>query len=165
MNAEPQNEAPDHLREAAQAIDELRAQRHRQMPRAERAVQRLVESIGRPRFILALAIGLAAWAFLSDHSFTALDTFAQLASFLLVVAILSHQNTESTIEQERARLMLQLMMIQDRKVTQALNAIEDLRREHPRIDTSGDSKELHQETDLHQAARALREAEKDEPAG
>jgi len=129
-----------------------------------------MERIGRPLVILGLAAFIVAWvalnlflrhghAALDNDSFAVLNTMAGLASLVLVVAILSHQNTQSTIEQERARLMLQMMVIQDRKVTEALNALEDLRREHPRIDTSSDPTELHQATDLHEATRALQEAE------
>ncbi len=140
-------ETPDHVREAAQTIDELRAQRRRQLPASERAVQRMVERVGRPRFIIALAVFIVAWvavnsllrashASFDDRGFSMLNTFAQLCSLLLVVSVLSHQNTQSTLEQERARLMLQMMVIHDRKITEALNAVEDLRREHPRIDTS-----------------------------
>jgi len=169
-NAENPGDYPEHLREAAETIDALRAQRHRQMSPAERAIQHFMGRIGRPRFILALVAFIIVWvainlvlrashAAFDTGSFTLLNTIAQHTSLVLVVAILTHQNTQSTIEQERARLVLQMLVIQDRKITQALNALDDLRREHPRIDTSGDSTELHKETDLHEATRALQEAE------
>jgi uncharacterized membrane protein len=168
-----QGDYPEHLREAAETIDALRAARHRQMSSAERSVQHLIGLIGRPRFIMILVTGIVVWIVLntllrSAHlafdttTFTILNTIAQLSSLILVVAILSHQNIQSTLEQERARLILQMLVIGDRKITQALNALDELRREHPRIDTSGDSTELHQETDLHEAARALQEAEGEE---
>jgi uncharacterized membrane protein len=167
---QPSGDYPEHLREAAETIDALRSERHRQMSAAERGVQHFMGLIGRPRFIIGLVVAIVLWIALNlvlrqDHAafdtrdFATLNTIAGLSSFILVFAILSHQNTQSTIEQERARLLLQMLVIQDRKITQALNSLEDLRREHPRIDTSGDPTELHQETDLHAAARALHEAE------
>lgn len=150
---------PEHLAEAAQAIDELRAQRHRQLRPSERTVQRFVETLAQPRSIVILAIGIVVWVALNaalrplhaafdDAAFNILNLIATLISLVLVVAILSGQHTQATLEQERARLMLQLMLIQDRKISELLKEL------HPR---GGDA--LHEETDIHAAARALEEAE------
>jgi uncharacterized membrane protein len=176
MDQSSQGDYPEHIREAAEAIDELRSQRHRQIPKSERAVQRFMDAIARPRFILILALFIVAWIVLNDilaghHSefddrkFTTLNLIAQLTSLMLVFAILSQQKTQSTLEQERARLMLQLMLIQDRKVTEVLNAVEDLRRVDPRVETPEEPGELHKETDVHTAARALLEAESQDAEG
>lgn len=147
--------------------------RHRQLPPAERSVQALLDAIARPRFVLLLAASICAWiaanalarasghAF-DDRAYNLLNLVATLTSLVLVVAVLSGQRTNNTLEQERARLMLQLMIVHDRKITQALNAVEDLRRVDPRM-PDPEKGELHEETDLHAAARALREAEGSEP--
>ncbi len=160
---------PEHLAEAAETIDELRAQRHRALPPSERGVQRLLDSISRPRFVIALAVSICVWVVANsilrsvgrpfdDYAYNLLNLTATLISLVLVVAVLSAQRTANTIEQERARLMLQLMLVQDRKITQALNAVEDLRRVNPHLDDP-QTGELHEETDLHAAARALQQVE------
>lgn len=171
-----EREYPEHIREAAEAIDELREQRHRQMSPSERAVQHFMDAVARPRFILILATFIVVWVVLNvilrsshaafdDKTFTLLNLIAQLTSLILVVSILSHQTTQSTIEQERARLMLQLMLIADRKITEALNGVEDLRRVDPRVDTPKEPGELHKDTNVHTAVRALQEAESEEKEG
>ncbi len=160
------------MREAAQAIDELRTQRHRRLPARERAVQALMDRIGRPRFILAVVVFILAWVVadlilraqhrrFDSETFGLLNTVAQLVSLLLVIGVLSSQNTQGTVERERARLMLQLAVIQDRKITEALNAIEDLRRVNPEIETTDEPTALREATDVHEAAQALVEAERE----
>ena len=151
---------PEHLAEAAQAIDELRAQRHRQLRPSERTVQRFMYTIAQPRFVAILAGGIVVWVVLNavlrplhaafdDPAFNMLNLVATLMSLVLVIAILSGQHTQATLEQERARLLLQLMLIQDRKISELLKQL------HPHDAPAA----LHEETDIHAAARALEEAE------
>ena len=169
----PESEYPEHVREAAEAIDELRSQRRRQLPARERALQALLNRIGRPRFLLAVVFFIIAWVVLnfflaSRHAafdtpgLTLLDTIAQLLSLLLVIAIFSAQNTENTIERERARLMLQLALIHDRKITALIQSVERIS-----MDSSAPAEdvpeELHRPTDIHEAASALREVERKNP--
>lgn len=164
---------PEHLTEAAQAVDELRTMRHRQLPPAERSVQAFLDAIARPGFVLILAASICVWVAANalgratghafdDPGYNLLNLVATVTSLVLVVAVLSGQRTNNTLEQERARLMLQLMIVHDRKITQALNAVEDLRRVDPRM-PDPEKSDLHEETNLHAAARALREAEGTEP--
>ncbi len=166
-------EHSEHVRDAAQAIDELRSQRHRQLPAHERTLQGLMSRIGSPGFAAAVAVFIVVWVALNmalrsyhesfdSGTFGLLNTIAQVVSIVLIISILSAQNTQSTLEQERARLMLQLAVIQDKKITQALNAIEDLRRVNPKIETTTETDSLHETTDVHEAAQALREVEHNE---
>ena len=168
------NDYPEHVREAAQAIDELRAQRRQQLPARERAVQAFISRVGRPRFMLATAVVIVAWVvlntiLLSRHAnfdtptFGLLSTIAQLISLMLVIGILSAENTQGVLEQERARLMLQLAIIHDRKITEVLKAVEDLQGGRRGAKTSEQPAELREAIDIHEAASALREAER-EPA-
>ncbi len=95
-----------------------------------------------------------------DTTFSLLDTIAQLISLVLVIGIMSAQNTDATLEQERARLMLQLAVIHDRKITEALNAIETLRA--PRRAEPQTDEELRRATDIHEATDALRAVEQEQ---
>lgn len=169
-----ENEYPEHVREAAEAIDELRSQRRRQLPARERALQTFLNRIGRPRFVLAVSVFIVVWVTLnmllaSRHeafdtpAFTLLNTIAQLLSLLLVIAIFSAQNTENTIEQERARLMLQLALIHDRKISAIVQAVEQLSGRSGLPFVQEVPQELHRPTDIHEAAGALQEAERNNP--
>lgn len=170
----PDTDYPDHVREAAEAIDELRAQRRRQLAPRELALQAFLSRIGRPRFVIAVAVFIVVWVTANlllarDHAnldtpqFTLLNTSAQLVSLLLVIGIFSAQNTENNLEQERARLMLQLSIIQDRKITALLGAIERLTAHtDDSARTSPVPHDLRKPTDIHEAAHALEEAEQRE---
>lgn len=151
---------PEHLREAGETINELRAQRLEELPKRERLVQDFVARIGRPRFLLFVAAFIVVWvvanlllrpahrAFDTD-TFAVLNLISQLVSLVIVLAILSGQQSLRTLEEERDRLTLQMSLIIDKKVTEALRNM--------RVDN--DRHELREPTDLHQAAEVLREAE------
>jgi uncharacterized membrane protein len=81
--------------------------------------------------------------------FSLLNLVAQLSSLVLVISVLSAQNTQSVIETERARLMLQLAIVQDRKISEVLKILGARDKER-------------EPTDLREAAEALKDAEKRE---
>jgi uncharacterized membrane protein len=158
--AQPDPEHPEHLREAGETINELRAQRLEELPKRERLTQDFVARIGRPRFVLAVAGFILAWVLAnlllrpSHHAFDT-DTFAvlnlisQLFSLVIVLAILSGQQSMRTLEEERDRLTLQMSLIVDKKISEALRNMHVAEGGH----------ELREPTDLHQAAEVLRKAE------
>ena len=166
------NQYPEHVQEAVQTIEEVREERLARLPRDERFVQGIVRRIGRPRSIYAVVAciilwiaingALSAYRFPFDRPpFFWLTAIAQLFNVIIAIAILSAENTQSVVEEERSRLALQLAMIADRKITKALNDLEELRRAHPDIETppARSPDELRHETDLHQAAELMREIE------
>lgn len=177
---ERDNEYPDYLKEAAQTIDTLRQERHRQLPRRERLVQAFMQRIGRPRVILLVSAFIIVWVVTNvvlwsrgpgfdTRSFSLLATIMQAMNLLVAVAILTAENTQQTLHEERTRLLLQLSMVHDQKITKALNDIEDLRRVNPEVETAdGPEDELHRPTDLRAAADLIqqtseRSADEEEP--
>jgi uncharacterized membrane protein len=158
--AEEQSEHPQHVREAGETIHELREERHRELPKPERIVQDLSAWIGRPAMFGCVVAAIVVWVVLNlvlrpqhrafdTDTFALLNTAAQLFSLVIVLMVLSAQNSQRTLEEERARLTLQLSLIIDKKITHALRQAGG-----PAV-----KEELHEPTDLHQAAEALREAE------
>jgi uncharacterized membrane protein len=153
-------EKPEHLREAGETINELRSERLEQLPRRERMAQEFVARIGRPRFVLLVVAFIVLWvvanlllrpshhAFDTD-TFTLLALIAQLSSLVVVLAILSGQQSMRGLEEERDRLTLQMSLIVDKKITEALRNLH----------VAGERRELREPTDLHQAAEVLRKAE------
>jgi uncharacterized membrane protein len=151
---------PEHLREAGETIQELRQERHQSLPKRERIVQAIVTRIGRPRFLAYVIAFIIIWVALNlvlrahhlafdTDNFATLNTISQLVSLVVVLTILSGQTSERTLEEERDRLTLQMSLIIDKKITEALRQLSSGKRAH----------ELHEPTDLHQAAEVLREAE------
>lgn len=158
--AERGSERPEHLREAGETIQELREQRHQSLPKRERIVHAVMTRIGRPRFVFFVACFIVLWVVLNvvlrphhlafdTGTFAVLNTICQLFSLVVVLTILSGQASQRTIEEERDRLTLQMSLIIDRKVTEALRRLSDGEKHHA----------LHEPTDLHQAVEELREAE------
>lgn len=120
-----------------------------------------------PRTIFGLAAFIVIWVVLNlvlraqhrnfdDGTFSLLDTIAQLSSLVIAICILSSQNTMGRLDDERTRLTLQISLIVDRKVTQILTELDDLRGSPKR---SEEAEALREPTDLHKAAEALREAD------
>jgi uncharacterized membrane protein len=148
------------IEDAAETIHELRRERHEDLSRDERAVETFMHKFGRPRTIAFVAALVIAWIALNlvfrgtpnefDPSpYGLLNLISQLCSLVLVIAVLSAQNTQSEIDQERARLMLQLAIVQDRKISEVLKML-------------GSRDEEREPTDLREAREALRDAEHNE---
>jgi uncharacterized membrane protein len=151
---------PEHLREAGETITELREERHQQLPKRERIVQALISRVGRPKFVAVVIAFIMLWVVLNivlrpyhrafdSDTFAVLDTIAQLVSLVVVLTILSAQNSQRTLEEERDRLTLQMSLIVDKKISEVLS----------RLAGDAETRELREPTDLHQAAEVLRKAE------
>ena len=154
------DEHPEHLREASETIEALRSQRHAELPQRERFVQDLILKIGRPRTLAVVVALIVAYVAANivlrasghgfdDATFSRLNLVSQLVSLVFVIAILSAQNTARTLEEERARLNLQLELINERKLTEILKAVAPQQT----------VRELGEPTNLHQAAEVLRQVE------
>ena len=158
--AERDSEHPEHLREAGETIQELREERHQALPKRERIAQAVMARMGRPRFVLFIACFIIVWVVLNvilrphhlafdSDTFSLLNTISQIFSLLVVLTILSGQTSQRTIEEERDRLTLQMSLIIDKKVTEALRRLSEDEKRH----------DLQEPTDLRQAAEVLRKAE------
>lgn len=157
------NDAPQNIRDAVQAIEELRRQTHEGLPKHERVVKVFTRVIGRPATVLVVSGFIIAWVVLNlvlrahrsafdDSTFGLLNTISQLTSLVLVISILSAQNTQGEIAQYRERLIVTLLTIQDQKNTEILNLLK----------SRAEKGELERRTDLHQAAEALQQEQAQE---
>jgi uncharacterized membrane protein len=155
-----QNQVPQHVRETAQTIEDLRRRTHEGLPKHEMAVQLFTRVFGRPATVAVVSVFIIGWvvanvllrahhASFDDNTFSLLALIAQLLSLILVIAILSAENTQAEIAQYRERLMVEMLTIQDRKITEVLNLLKP----------KSEKGELERPTDLHEAAAALQEAE------
>lgn len=162
----------EHVRDAAALIQEMRRQRREDLPPLKRLVERVVARFATPFAALAVVVFIGIWVGLQftlpahgipfdSNTFALLGLIAQLLSLVLVVGVLVADGTQAEIDQERSRLILQMLIIQDRKISEALKGFEQLaraqglqpREEIQRIDDS---------TDLHEAAAALRKAREEQ---
>lgn len=162
----------EHVRDAAAIIHELRRQRRQDLPPFKRVVERVIGRFASPWAIVAAVAFIGVWMGLhfaltahgkpfDSNTFGLLNIVSQLCSLILVIGILVADETQAEIDQERSRLILQMLIIQDRKTSEALKSIEQLLRAQglqPREVTL----KVESATDLHEAAGALREAEEEQ---
>jgi uncharacterized membrane protein len=158
--AQADSEHSEHLQQAGETIEELRDERHESLPKRERIVQASMSRLGRPSSVVTVIALIVLWIVLNlvlrplhrafdTETFALLGLTAQLVSLVAVLTILSAQNSQRKIIEERDRLTLQLTLIIDKKITEALRELGTGNRE----------RELYEPTDLHRAAEVLRKAE------
>jgi uncharacterized membrane protein len=154
-----ETERPQHLQAAGETIHELREERHQQLPKRERLVQAIILRLARPSSVLIVIAFMLVWVLLNftlrplhrafdTQTFALLNLISQLVSLVVVLGILSAQHSERTLQEERDRLTLQLTLIIDKKISEALGSLGG---------ASHDA-ELREPTDLRQAAEVLRKA-------
>lgn len=162
----------EHVRDAAAIIDELRRQRRQDLPPLKRLVERAIGRFATPWAIVAAVLFIGVWMALQftltthgkpfdSNTFGLLNTVSQLCSLILVIGILVADETQAEIDQERSRLILQMLIIQDRKTSEALQSLEQLVRVQGLQPREG-TRKVDDATDLHEAADALHEAEQEQ---
>jgi uncharacterized membrane protein len=146
---------PAHIEETIRSIAQLHAAHHDNATPLQRAVDRMTALLGRPRFIGALTVIVAAWigfnllaAALGYRSidpppFSWLQGAVSLASLYMVVLILATQGREDQLAQHRELLILELAILGEQKTAKVIQLLEEFRRDSPlihnRVDQEADS--------------------------
>ena len=111
----------------------------------QRAAEYLTRLIGRPVFLVSLALGIALWVAgnlaahvlfrraLDPPPFNALESAASVFALLATVLILSTQRREDELADRRERLTLHLAILTEQKTAKAIELLEELRRDAPTL--------------------------------
>lgn len=164
-----QNEGVGAIDETIDSIAELERRVMAEASLHQRAVERLISAVGRPRALYSVAIAVSAWvaanviALAVRHStvdpppFAWLSTVATVGSLLMTFAILTSANRGSLLDQQRDRLALQIALLTDRKTAKIISLLEELRRDSPAVHNRDDpeASALSQATDPHAVAAEL----------
>ncbi len=150
-----ENGLPPHIEESLQAIAELHAKQSADATRFQRIVAIITESLGRPRFLVVLALAVLVWIGVSLFSglhggrgfdpppFIWLQFSISLVVLFMTVFILSAQQRDDIKSGHRERLALELAILSDQKSAKIISLLEDLRRDSPavpnRVDEQADA--------------------------
>ncbi len=135
----------------------------------QRAIERFTLAVGRPRtvwFVLAL---IAAWiafntvlvppgrAPLDPPPFFWLDGVVGLAALLMTILILTTENRMAEVDEQRARLNLQISLLAERKAAKIVQLLEELRYDLPSVPNREDreAQEMTIAADPHEVAQEL----------
>lgn len=136
---------PAHIEDTVQAIAELHAQHHRQATPILRAVDRMTQIVGRPRFVGLLTASIMAWIGLNlilegtgrrafdPVPFSLLQDLGELLGLYITVLILITQRRENQLAEHREQLTLELAIMGDQKSAKIIQLLEELRRDSPQV--------------------------------
>ena len=163
---------PTHVEETIQSVTDLHARQAAEATAFQRGVARLTRSLGSPRFLVAVGVGVVCWiginlALVGSHTptfdpppFQWLQGIVTLLSLCITILILSTQRRDDVVAEHREKLMLELAIISDQKSAKIIRLLEDLRRDLPMIPNRVDSEALAMSTasDPHAVYDAIKES-------
>jgi uncharacterized membrane protein len=166
---QPDGGLPAQVDDAIESIAELERKALASASLHQRAIERFTLAIGRPRtvyIIIAAAAGwiafntalrLAGYPQVDPPPYFWLDGVVALAALLMTILILTTENRMSEIEEQRARLHLQISMLGERKAAKLIQLLEELRYDLPSVRNRPDreAEEMTLPTDPHEVAQQL----------
>jgi uncharacterized membrane protein len=162
-------ELTDILDQDIEAIVAMRMHAERTVSRHQRLIEKVTSALGRPLAVYIILLFVALWIMLSTFyhtlGFPAFDAppfpwlqdIISVSALLMTVVVLTTQNRQARLAEQRRHLDLQINLLTERKVSKIIELIEDLRRDlpsvHNRIDAEADV--MKEPIDPHTALTAL----------
>jgi uncharacterized membrane protein len=155
--------------EAIDSVAELERKALESASLHQRAIERLTSNLGRPRSLYVVVAFVVAWvlanlilAATGRRPFDAppfywLEGMASVAALLMTIVIVTTENRMTEIEEQRARLHLQISLLADRKTAKIIELLEELRRDLPSVPNRHDplAQEMTTPSDPHEVASEL----------
>lgn len=141
----PERSVPGHVDRNIETIGQLVSKAEQRITRQQRAVERLTSRLGRPHTvysILALVIVWTLFNMVEEHfgvhepdppPFYWLQGVMSLTALLTTILVLTSQNRQMAIAEQRAHLDLQINLLTEQKVTKLIALVEELRRDLPDV--------------------------------
>ncbi len=149
------DELPAHIQQTVQAIAKLHAAHHERATTLQLLVDRLTDTVARPRFIGALLLAVALWIcgnlFLrqvagwsfDSPAFPWLQGAGELAALIITTLVLISQRRKDELAELREQLTLELTIMNEQKSAKIVALLEEMRRDNPmmtdRIDPEADA--------------------------
>ncbi|MDP9151848.1 MAG: DUF1003 domain-containing protein [Myxococcota bacterium] len=143
--------ATEHVAQNLETVLALRAKEEERVGRHQRLIERLTQSLGRPRtlyLILTLTVGWVAfnaaapalhWPNPDPPPCYWLQGLVGLSALLMTSMVLTTQNRQGRHAEQRAHLDLQVNLLAEQKVTKLISLMEELRRDLPNVQNRKDS--------------------------
>jgi uncharacterized membrane protein len=160
---------PGQIDDTIESIAELERKALAGASLQQRAIERFILGLGRPRTVWIILALVAAWIALNvvlalagrpqidPAPYYWLDGVIGLAALLMTILILTSENRMSEIEEQRSRLHLQISMLAERKAAKIIQLLEELRYDLPTVANREDREaaEMTMPTDPHELAEEL----------
>jgi uncharacterized membrane protein len=160
---------PGQIDETIESIAELERKALAGASLQQRAIERFTLAVGRPRTVWIILAIVAAWVAvnvrlavmgrpqLDPAPYFWLDGVLALAALLMTILILTTENRQSEIDEQRSRLHLQISMLAERKAAKIIQLLEELRYDLPSVVNREDreAQEMTLPTNPHELADEL----------
>jgi len=160
-------EAP--LEQTVRSLVDVQAEREHQLHPAQRSIEWLTERIGRPWFAYAVISFIVLWIAVDrllghrfdSAAFPLLHLILTIVSVLLAVFILITENRQGDTADQRAKVTLQIALINEQKTAKIIELLEQQRKDSPHLPDREDKQADHmaEATDLRTAIEKLEQAE------
>lgn len=164
-------EVPAHVAETVKAIALLHAEHHRKSTLAERFVDRVTTSVGRPTFLLLLIGAIAIWMSLNELSYlrsgkaldappyAVLELTTTIIALLMAVMILISQSRADRLANLREQMTLEATLLTEQKTRKIIELLEELRRDSPDVRDRNDveASQMAAKADPHQVLAKIDE--------
>ncbi len=168
-------ELTDILDQDIETIVALRLSAERKVSRHQRLMEKASNIVGRPVAVYMIVLLSLFWIFVNlFHHYFGLSAFdappfpwlqdtISLTALLMTAIILTAQNRQAKLAEQRRHLDLQINLLTERKVSKVIELLEDLRRDLPfvrnRVDREAEV--MKEPVDPHTALTALNETLKE----
>jgi uncharacterized membrane protein len=161
---------PDHVFQTLETIAELRAVADKSATRHQRSVEAIAEALGRPRTTYCIGASVLLWVLGNTilwavhiappdpPPFPFLQAISSVAALLVTTVVLTSQNRQRKISDERTQLDLQVNLLAEQKVAKLISLVEELRRDMPNVANRKDvlAEAMTQAVDARAVVTALR---------
>ncbi len=163
------DEAP--IEQTVRSLAGVHAEHQRDVHPTQKNIEWLTARIGRPWFAYAIIAFIVLWIAVDrfvgpPHRFDAttfplLQLILTILSLLVVVFILITENRQGEHADQRAKITLQIALINEQKTAKIIELLEQQRKDDPHLPNREDKQADHmaQATDLRVAIEKLEEAE------
>jgi uncharacterized membrane protein len=162
---------PPHVAEAVETTAQLHAAAERDVSPPQRSIEALAQGFGRPVVVATMAALVLAWMALNvvlrllGHEavdpppFVWTQTACSIGALLIATIVLTAQNRQRLVADERARLDLQVNLLAEQKVAKVIALLEELRHDMPNVADREDplARAMTEAVDPHAIANALKE--------
>ena len=166
---EGEGEKTDPISEHIQTVADLHKSADRRVSPQQRAIEKVTNFLGRPRFLLIILAVVVLWiavtvllpAFgLRDFDpppFSWLAGLLTLGALLQATMILITQNRQDTMVERRTQLDLQVSLLLDEKISKLITMVDQMRQVHPDLEDGTDTQveALKKTVDPHQSLKTL----------
>lgn len=168
-------ELTDILDEDIETIVAMRMSAERKVSRHQRLIEKVTSALGRPQAVYAILLFFAFWIIINAfHRYLGLALFdvppfpwlqdiASFSALVMTAIILTTQNRQARLAEQRRHLDLQINLLTERKVSKVIELLEDLRRDDPMIKNRHDAEAqvMQEPIDPHTALTSLNETLKE----